>query len=62
VLTACNSSPIATTSLLVYMLLKDLHPDVYSADGWRAVVGVYGGELEINLPIGRLVSLHRSGS
>lgn len=26
------------------MLLKDLHPDVYSQHGWRAVVGVYGGE------------------
>ena len=26
------------------MLLKDLHPDVYARHGWRAVMGVYGGQ------------------
>lgn len=44
VLTACHTPPIATASLLTYMLLRDLHPDFHRLQGWRAVVGVYGGK------------------
>ena len=42
------------------MLLKDLHPDVYLADGWRVVVGVYGGE-EGGNDLGSSISLFRFG-
>jgi len=42
VLTACHTTPIATASLLTYMMLRDLHPKVRTEESWRAVVGVIG--------------------
>ncbi|KAK4685760.1 single-stranded-DNA-specific exonuclease, partial [Tremellales sp. Uapishka_1] len=42
VLTACHTSPIATASLLTYMMLRELHPSVIEQESWRAIVGVVG--------------------
>ncbi|PRP87703.1 hypothetical protein PROFUN_02403 [Planoprotostelium fungivorum] len=40
--TAQNSYPIATSSLLTYMLVRDLHPQIPEKCDWLAVIGVYG--------------------
>lgn len=42
VLTACNSSPIATTSLLTYLTCLPLHPQVREKTDWAALMGVIG--------------------
>ncbi|ORX34770.1 hypothetical protein BD324DRAFT_634900 [Kockovaella imperatae] len=42
VLTACHSPPIVTTSLLTYLLLRDLAPSFVKSEGWRALVGLIG--------------------
>lgn len=39
---ACNSPPVSTTSLLVYLICETLHPDVRHLCDWLAVVGTYG--------------------
>jgi single-stranded DNA-specific DHH superfamily exonuclease len=39
---ACDSPPVATTSLLTYMICKELHEDVQDRCDWLAVVGTYG--------------------
>ena len=40
--TACNSPPVATSSLLTYLLCQPLHPDVANMCGWLCVVGTHG--------------------
>lgn len=42
VLTACNSSPIATSSLLTYLTCAPLHPDIPKLTMWYAILGVFG--------------------
>ncbi|GAM83386.1 hypothetical protein ANO11243_013740 [Dothideomycetidae sp. 11243] len=40
--TACNSPPVATTSLLTYILCSELHPLVEEQCNWLAIVGTHG--------------------
>ncbi|KAF2155965.1 DHH family protein [Myriangium duriaei CBS 260.36] len=40
--TACNSPPVVTTSLLVYLLCRELHPLVEEQCNWLAIVGTHG--------------------
>lgn len=40
--TACDSPPVATSSLLTYMLCKDLHAGVPERCDWLCVVGTHG--------------------
>lgn len=40
--TACLSPPVATTSLLTYIICEDLHPDVEWRCDWLAVMGTMG--------------------
>lgn len=40
--TACNSPPVATSSLLTYEICKPLHPQVASKCDWLAIVGTHG--------------------
>jgi hypothetical protein len=40
--TACNSPPVATSSLLVYEICRTLHEDVASKCDWLCVVGTHG--------------------
>lgn len=40
--TACHSPPVATTSLLTYLLCTDLHPLVEEQCNWLAIVGTHG--------------------
>lgn len=43
--TACDSPPVATTSLLVYTICSALHPDVTATESpnpWLCVVGTHG--------------------
>lgn len=40
--TACNSPPVATSSLLTYTLCEPLHQDVASLCDWLCVVGTHG--------------------
>lgn len=42
VLTACNSAPIATSSLLTYLTCATLHPDIPRLTMWYAILGVFG--------------------
>lgn len=42
VLTACNSPPIATSSLLTYLTCAPLHPDIPHLTMWYAILGVFG--------------------
>lgn len=42
VLTACNSAPIATSSLLTYLTCAPLHPDIPRLTMWYAILGVFG--------------------
>jgi hypothetical protein len=39
---ACNSPPVATTSLLIYTVCSMLNPDVPSRCDWLCVVGTHG--------------------
>lgn len=41
-ITACNSPPVSTTSLLTYLLCQKVHPDVENHCDWLAVIGTYG--------------------
>lgn len=40
--TACFSPPVATSSLLTYLLCLPLHPSVHSLTAWLAIVGTHG--------------------
>lgn len=40
--TACASPPVATSSLLTYLLCLPLHPSVHSLTAWLAIVGTHG--------------------
>lgn len=40
--TACMSPPVATSSLLTYLLCLPLHPSVHSITAWLAIVGTHG--------------------
>jgi hypothetical protein len=40
--TACNSPPVATSSLLTYLICLPLHPSVHSLAAWLAIVGTHG--------------------
>jgi len=40
--TACNSPPVATTSLLTYTLCTALHPSVVEQCSWLCVIGTHG--------------------
>ncbi|KAK6711585.1 hypothetical protein SNK05_006013 [Fusarium graminearum] len=40
--TACNSPPVATSSLLTYLICRDLHPDVKETCNWLCAMGVHG--------------------
>jgi hypothetical protein len=40
--TACMSPPVATSSLLTYLLCLPLHPEVHSLTAWLAIVGTQG--------------------
>jgi len=40
--TACDSPPVATSSLLTYELCEPLHPDVRDRCAWLCIVGTHG--------------------
>jgi hypothetical protein len=40
--TACNSPPVATSSLLTYLICRDLHEDVERKCDWLCVMGTHG--------------------
>lgn len=40
--TACMSPPVATSSLLTYLLCLPLHPSVHNLAAWLAIVGTQG--------------------
>jgi len=40
--TACNSPPVSTSSLLTYLLCLPLHPSVEESCNWLAIVGTHG--------------------
>ena len=40
--TACDSPPIATSSLLTYLLCEPLHPQVQSRCDWLSIIGTHG--------------------
>lgn len=40
--TACTSPPVATSSLLTYLLCLPLHPSVHATTAWLAVLGTWG--------------------
>jgi hypothetical protein len=40
--TACHSPPVATSSLLTYLLCEPLHPEVQEKCDWLCVVGTHG--------------------
>lgn len=40
--TACDSPPVATSSLLTYLLCEPLHPKVRESCDWLCVVGTHG--------------------
>lgn len=40
--TACNSPPVATSSLLTYLICRDLHQDVEKHCDWLCVMGTHG--------------------
>lgn len=41
-ITACNSPPVATSSLLTYTLCNELHPDVHDQCDWLCIIGTHG--------------------
>ena len=40
--TACDSPPVATSSLLTYIICRGLHPDVEKKCDWLCVMGTHG--------------------
>lgn len=40
--TACNSPPVATSSLLTYLICRDLHEDVEPTCDWLCIMGTHG--------------------
>ena len=40
--TACNSPPVATSSLLTYTICSDLHADVAEQCNWLCIMGTHG--------------------
>lgn len=40
--TACNSPPVATCSLLTYEICKALHPDIAEKCDWLCIIGTHG--------------------
>ncbi|WZH49734.1 DHH family protein [Fusarium acuminatum] len=40
--TACNSTPVATSSLLTYLICRDLHPKVETTCDWLCAMGTHG--------------------
>lgn len=40
--TACDSPPVATSSLLTYLICEELHPDVEAKCDWLAIIGTHG--------------------
>lgn len=40
--TACSSPPVATSSLLTYILCEPLHPSIAATTAWLAIVGTHG--------------------
>jgi hypothetical protein len=40
--TACNSPPVATSSLLTYTICSELHPDVEVKCNWLCIMGTHG--------------------
>ena len=40
--TACNSPPVATSSLLTYLICRDLHEDIERKCDWLCVMGTHG--------------------
>ncbi|KOS23189.1 hypothetical protein ESCO_003358 [Escovopsis weberi] len=40
--TACNSPPIATSSLLTYHICTEMHPDVQEQCDWLCILGTHG--------------------
>lgn len=40
--TACNSPPVATSSLLTYLICRDLHDDVPKECDWLCIMGTHG--------------------
>lgn len=40
--TACNSPPVATSSLLTYLICRELHEDVENQCNWLCVMGTHG--------------------
>lgn len=40
--TACNSPPVATSSLLTYIICSELHPDVEEQCNWLCIMGTHG--------------------
>lgn len=41
-LTACNSAPMATSSLFTYLTCAPLHPDISRLTMWHAILDVFG--------------------
>ncbi|OHE91061.1 DHH family protein [Colletotrichum orchidophilum] len=41
-ITACDSPPVATSSLLTYLICRDLHEGVQGACDWLCVMGTHG--------------------
>jgi hypothetical protein len=42
VVNACKYPPIATSSLLTYIICSELHPDAKEKTGWLALLGIFG--------------------
>lgn len=40
--TACNSPPVATSSLLTYLICRELHEDVEKQCDWLCIMGTHG--------------------
>lgn len=40
--TACNSPPVATSSLLTYLICRELHQDVEKQCDWLCIMGTHG--------------------
>lgn len=40
--TACNNPPVATSSLLTYLICRDLHEDVEEHCDWLCIMGTHG--------------------
>jgi hypothetical protein len=42
IVNACKYPPIATSSLLTYIICSELHPDAKDKTGWLALLGIFG--------------------